>query len=91
MFLLQVASPVCLNADAFAASASGVPPSLCVIPGTLRNANTLEDFKAWDKAILLEEIGRRVAEDIASGAAVAEPERLLHFLLLTFADLKSHK
>ena len=87
----DVASPLCLGAEAFDADASGVPPSLCVAPGTLRNANTLEDFKEWDKAKLLEEAARRVWEDIESGRALAEPERLLRFLLLTFADLKSHK
>ena len=86
----SVASPLCLGADAFEPSAP-VPPSLCVAPGTLRNANTLEDFKEWDKAKLLEEAARTIADDIASGAALREPQRLLRFLLLTFADLKTHK
>lgn len=87
-----VSSPICLGADAFAEDSSGVPPSLCVVPGTLRNANTLDEFlHDWDKTKMLEEAGQRIADDIASGAALAEPERLLRFLLLTFADLKTHK
>ena len=57
----------------------------------LKNANTMEDFKEWDKAKLLEDAGRRIADDIASGAVLDQPERLLRFLLLTFADLKTHK
>ena len=68
-----------------------MPPSLCVVPGVLHNANTMEDFKDWDKAKMLEATARCVWDDIASGAALAEPDRLLRFLLLTFADLKSHK
>ena len=86
-----VESPLCLSADSFAADATSIPPSLCVVPGSLRNANTLEDFKEWDKAAMLQEGARRIADDIVSGAAVREPERLLRFLLLTFADLKTHK
>ena len=79
------------GSDAFAANASSVPPTLCVVPGTLRNANTLEDFKEWDKAKLLEQAGQQIASDIASGAVLEKPELLCRFLLLTFADLKTHK
>lgn len=96
-----VASPICLSVDAFPPSGNStaalrplpVPSSsCCMVPGTLRNANTMEQFMHdWDKRELLKEAGRRIAEDIASGAALAEPERLLRFLLLTFADLKTHK
>ena len=87
----QVATPLCLGADAFAEDAAGVPSSQCVVPGTLMNANTMEDFKEWDKAALLERTAARVWEDIKSGAALERPELLMRFLLLTFADLKSHK
>ena len=58
------------------------------MPGTLRNANTLEDFKEWDKAALLESAAKQIWDDITSGAALADPNRLLRFLVLTFADLK---
>ena len=50
----DASSPFCVAADAFAPPASSVPPSLCVAPGTLLNANTLEDFKEMDKAAVLE-------------------------------------
>lgn len=85
----EVASPLCLGAEAFATDAvASVPPSLCAAPGTLHNANTLDDFKEWDKTALLEAAAQRIWDDIASGTALAEPERLLRFLVLTFADLK---
>ena len=61
------------------------------MPGTLLNANTLDDFKEWDKTALLQRVAGAIWEDIHSGAALAQPERLLRFLLLTFADLKTHK
>ena len=66
-----------------------MPPTHCAVPGTLLNANTLDDFKERDKAALLQGVARAIWDDVASGAALAQPERLLRFLLLTFADLKT--
>ena len=88
----NVASPLCVSADGFTPlDGPGVPPTHCAVPGTLRNANTLEDFKEWDKSALLHQTASRIWDDVQSGAALAEPERLLRFLLITFADLKTHK
>ena len=84
----QVASPLCLAADAFDENDMRVPPSLCVVPGVLRNANTMEDFKEWDKPALLAATAKQIWEDITSGVALVEPERLMRFIVLTFADLK---
>ena len=53
-------SPLCVGADAFSTGSDGVPPSLCVVPGRLINANTLEDFKEWDKAALLHTANRKI-------------------------------
>ena len=51
----QLASPLCVSADGFAAlDAPGVPPTHCAVPGTLLNANTLDDFKERDKSALLQ-------------------------------------
>ena len=50
---LQVAPSLFVGSDAFAPSVAGsVPPALCVVPGMLRNANTIDDFKDWDKALM---------------------------------------
>ena len=87
----DASSPFCVAADAFAPPASSVPPSLCVAPGTLLNANTLEDFKEMDKAAVLEREAAALWEAITSGRAYDEPAILLRFALLSFADLKTHK
>ena len=87
----DASSPFCVAADAFAPPASSVPPSLCVAPGTLLNANTLEDFKEMDKAAVLEREAAALWEAITSGRAYDEPATLLRFALLSFADLKTHK
>ena len=34
-----------------------MPPTHCAVPGTLLNANTLDDFKERDKAALLQGVG----------------------------------
>ncbi|CAM9987365.1 unnamed protein product, partial [Phaeothamnion confervicola] len=60
----------------------------CRVPGALKNVNTAEAFKALDKNVLLSAAAAEVWAEILSGAAVAEPERLARFLLLSFADLK---
>ena len=86
----DVPSPFCIGADAFADNDAGVPPTLCVAPGTLRNSNTLEDFKEFDKTALLDGVADQIWADITSGAALDKPELLCRFLLLTFADLKAH-
>ena len=86
----EVASPLCVSSDAFADDAS-VPPSLCGARGTLINANTIDDFKEWDKHALIERAAAEIWADVASGGAWADPAGLGRFLLLTFADLKTHK
>lgn len=56
-----------------------------------KNPRTLspQAFKELDKPAVLAAIARETwADAVESDRAVAEPERLLRFLLLTFADLK---
>jgi len=87
----EIPSPFCVGADAFLSGEAGVPPTMCVAPGTLLNVNTLEDFKELDKTRLLDGIAQRIWEDMKSGEALERGELMLRFVLLTFADLKSHK
>ncbi|OQR86936.1 autophagy-related protein 7 [Achlya hypogyna] len=56
------------------------------VPGVLYNTNTLDAFKTIDKTALLDAARATVCEAIASDA----PETLQYFVLVTFADLKSH-
>ncbi|CAN0302015.1 unnamed protein product, partial [Ectocarpus sp. 8 AP-2014] len=61
----------------------------CRAIGYVKNVNTKEAFKELDKPAALAAIARETwADAVESDRAVAEPERLLRFLLLTFADLK---
>ncbi|CAM9740786.1 unnamed protein product, partial [Hapterophycus canaliculatus] len=61
----------------------------CRAMGYVKNVNTKEAFKELDKPAALAAIARETWADVVeSNRAVAEPERLLRFLLLTFADLK---
>ena len=80
-----------MSADAFAAGEANVPPTMCAAPGTLLNANTLDDFKEWDKNALLERTAATIWDDMRSGACWEQPELLGRFLLISFADLKTHR
>ncbi|KAG0331401.1 Autophagy protein 7 [Podila humilis] len=60
-------------------------------PGTIRNTNTIEDFKAIDKTALFQSTVDQIWNDITSGHALSSPEVLNRFLLITFADLKKFK
>ncbi|GJJ14722.1 hypothetical protein Clacol_008989 [Clathrus columnatus] len=56
--------------------------------GTLKNYNTIEEFKAANKAELFNE----VTQDIWNATTKTnDPNQLSRFLLLTFADLKKYK
>jgi len=65
--------------------------ALLYAPGTLINLNTEQRFNNVQHQILLEQYGTRLLQDIKSGIAVQQPSRLNQFIMLTFADLKSHK
>lgn len=70
--------------------------------GTLHNTNTLEEFQRLPYAQLLSTLGQEIAQSIVvasdindnnndSGDALQRPDHWLNrFLLLTFAELKSH-
>ncbi|XP_055859124.1 ubiquitin-like modifier-activating enzyme ATG7 [Episyrphus balteatus] len=58
--------------------------------GTLYNKNTIEDFKECDKNALLQVEGQKFLDDIATGAILDDPRLLARFMILSFADLKTH-
>ncbi|KAI0214927.1 Ubiquitin-like modifier-activating enzyme ATG7 [Lamellibrachia satsuma] len=81
--------PCSLTVDFTAFEENGkVPPRCSQMHGVLKNTNTLDDFKACDKKLLLEERSKKLWEDIVSGQAITRPDTLSSFLLLTHADLK---
>ncbi|BGP48193.1 Autophagy protein 7 [Rhodotorula kratochvilovae] len=59
--------------------------------GTLRNFNTIEEFKRVDKAQLLQELGDQIWSSITSPATNTSVATLNPFLLITFADLKKYR
>jgi ubiquitin-like modifier-activating enzyme ATG7 len=59
--------------------------------GTLLNCNTQEGFTKLDRKGVIQKCLDNLREDIESGAAERNPERLNRFVLITFADLKKYK
>lgn len=59
------------------------------IPGSLKNYNTLEAFKKSPKAQLLADAAAELWHSIKSGEAESNPNLVLKFVLISFADLKS--
>jgi hypothetical protein len=57
-------------------------------PGQLLLCNTLEAMRRIDKPAALQAVGRRLWGDVLSGAAEAQPQLLLSFLMLAYGDLK---
>ncbi|KAK4052542.1 Autophagy protein 7 [Microbotryomycetes sp. JL221] len=57
--------------------------------GTLRNFNTIEDFKRADKNQMLTDLGDELWDRIRDPNST--PQDLNPFLLITFADLKKYK
>lgn len=79
---------VLLEGDAFDGERYEPPPRHSEIHGTLRNFNTIEQFRQADKKELFSGVVAKIWADITSGEALQQPQRLNRFLLLTFADLK---
>ncbi|GAA5873942.1 hypothetical protein JCM3774_004046 [Rhodotorula dairenensis] len=62
--------------------------------GTLRNFNTIEEFRNCDKAKLLDELGEQIWTRAITSATADPPPTLAAlnpFLLITFADLKKYR
>lgn len=73
------------------ASKSEIPLNF-EISGSLLNLNTIEEFKDINKVELVHSQAAKLAKDsILSGAALEDPQLLLQFMVLTFADLKKYK
>ncbi|KAI9143283.1 hypothetical protein BKA69DRAFT_1026812 [Paraphysoderma sedebokerense] len=80
---------LCISGEAF--DMSRLPPFSFLSVGTLKNTNTLEEFKRIDKGALFQSVADQIWQDIKSGRALTEPHLLTRFLLLTHADLKKYK
>lgn len=85
------ASSCLLEVDYSSFNTSFNPPKNCYTAiGTLYNKNTIEEFKECDKNALLQVEGQKFLDDIATGAILDDPRLLARFMILSFADLKTH-
>ncbi|KAI0088341.1 E1-like protein-activating [Irpex rosettiformis] len=77
---------VTVGADSFT-DKPHIPTHSVLAPGTFKNYNTIEEFKAADKTSLFNELTDEIWESITKGST----EKLSKFLVITFADLKKYK
>ncbi|KAI9045122.1 putative autophagy ubiquitin-activating enzyme ApgG [Aspergillus affinis] len=68
-----------------------VPTGYYRAEGTMKNVNTIEEYRNVDKAYLLRESGRTIWEAIVDGSIYSCPSLLSSFLVLSYADLKKYK
>ncbi|OAX41208.1 E1-like protein-activating [Rhizopogon vinicolor AM-OR11-026] len=68
--------------------ASQLPPMSVAATGVFKNYNTIEDFKAADKAALCNDVASKIWDSIIS---TKNTSLLTQFLLITFADLKKYQ
>ncbi|EEA28028.1 autophagy ubiquitin-activating enzyme ApgG, putative [Talaromyces marneffei ATCC 18224] len=68
-----------------------VPPGYYRAEGTIKNFNTVEEYKNADKMQILQQAGRTIWDAIRDGSILSNPSILSSFLILSFADLKKYK
>ncbi|KAG8714567.1 Autophagy protein 7 [Ceratobasidium sp. 423] len=81
---------IVLGGDGFNGQAN-VPAHTVGVHGTLKNFNTVEEFKAADKSALFNELADGLWAAMHSETALTDLSYLNKFLVLTFADLKKYK
>jgi ubiquitin-like modifier-activating enzyme ATG7 len=88
----QVSSRIRLGREAFDVqdTLNGLTNFNFLAPGALLNANTMDDFKNYDKKVLLRETAKTIYDSIITGSWLADPTQLIRFLVISFAELKSH-
>ena len=102
----QLPAQLLLGAYSFDAASASLPSYHALYRGTLHNANTIDEFTSFDTNSLCGTVRDALWADLlraasppshadssvspATSASFAEPS-VNRFLLLTYADLKSHK
>ncbi|EME81177.1 uncharacterized protein MYCFIDRAFT_49286 [Pseudocercospora fijiensis CIRAD86] len=59
--------------------------------GTIKNFNTIEEFRQVDKSAHIEKAGRMIWDAICDGTIYSCPSLLAHFSAVCYADLKKYK
>ena len=65
--------------------------SQCRAEGTIKNVNTMEDFKQMDKTAMVQMAGRQIWDAIKDGTIYSVPSLLSSFTILSYADLKKYR
>lgn len=74
-----------------ALTSDSVPSSYYRAEGTVKNFNTVEEYKNADKIQILQQAGKTIWDAIEDGSILLNPSILSSFLILSFADLKKYK
>lgn len=67
-----------------------VPAGYYRAEGMIKNVNTIEDYRNYDRGSLLQQAGRTVWDAIRDGTIYSCPSLLASFVVLSFADLKRY-
>ncbi|KAE8400431.1 hypothetical protein BDV37DRAFT_204472 [Aspergillus pseudonomiae] len=68
-----------------------VPAGFYRAEGLIKNVNTIEEYRAADKTLLLHRSGRMIWDAIKDGTIYSCPSLLSSFAILSYADLKRYK
>ena len=60
------------------------------LPGKILNFNTESGFIDADRRLIMAQEMKHIIDDIFSGRAIEDPSLLSPFVVISFADLKSH-
>lgn len=76
-----------------ALTADGVPSggNYYRAEGTIKNVNTIEDYRNLDKIQMIQSVGTRIWDAINDGTIYSCPSLLASFLVICFADLKKYR
>ncbi|CAG8214737.1 unnamed protein product [Penicillium salamii] len=74
-----------------ALSCSDAPASYYRAEGTIKNVNTIEEYRNADRAKMLSQVGQMVWDAIHDGTIFSCPSLLSSYLIVSFADLKKYK
>jgi ubiquitin-like modifier-activating enzyme ATG7 len=82
-----------LSSTSSSSSLPSIYPKLqyhVTVKGTLYNRNTFESFKQYDTQGIVHRLRDRLWKSIVDGSIIHQMDELMEFILLSYADLKSH-
>jgi ubiquitin-like modifier-activating enzyme ATG7 len=80
-----------IHANALTADTTDIPSGYYRAEGTIKNLNTIEEYRTLDKPAFLQQAGRTIWEAINDGTVFSCPSLLAGFVVVSFADLKKYR